>query len=214
MQLKFYAFSMRVSLAIWLSILSAACSANPGPYHFDASGISRPVLENYLKRSVTMTEFLAVDPYTNDGPYPYKEDDVRLIKNTGAKFIGRAIYRWGREEVLIIPEYLKQARKLVEAVHAYDKDIIFQAALFEIVTRSVEKIPVPDWAFEALEVPVENRHFSYDQMLNPDGKFVNHWREGSSVPDITRQEASYGSSYWPEPISISGVKRFTWDRQP
>ncbi len=165
-----------------------ACSANPGPYYFDESGISRPVLENYLKRSVTMTEFLAVDPYTNDGPYPYKEDDVRLIKNIGAKFIGRAIYRWGREDVLIIPDYIEQARKIVEEVHAYDKDIIFQASLFEIITRNVEKIPIPAWVFEAIGVPAEDRHFSYELMLNPDGKFVNHWREGSRAPDITRQE--------------------------
>jgi hypothetical protein len=27
--------------------------------------------------------------------YLYHEDDIRLIKNIGAKFIGRAIYRWG-----------------------------------------------------------------------------------------------------------------------
>ena len=172
-KLKFYTFAMRVSLITWFCILSVACFASTGPYHFDASGISRPVLENYLKRSVTMTEFLAVDPYTNDGPYLYKEDDVRLIKNIGAKFIGRSIYRWGREEVLIIPEYLEQAKKLAGEVHAYDPDVIFQASLFEIVTQNVEKIPIPSWAFEAMEMPAENRHFRYDLMLNPDGKFVN-----------------------------------------
>lgn len=187
-KLNFYTFAMRVSLVIWFCILFVACFASTGPYHFDASGISQPVLENYLKRSVTMTEFLAVDPYTNDGPYLYKEDDVRLIKNIGAKFIGRSIYRWGREDVLIIPEYLEQAKKLAGEVHAYDPDVIFQASLFEIVTKNVEKIPIPSWAFKAMEMPAENRHFRYDLMLNPDGKFVNHWREGSSVPDIKRQE--------------------------
>ncbi len=114
-----------------------------------------------------MTEFLAVDPYTNDGPYPYKEEDVRLIKNTGAKFVGRAIYRWGREEVLTSPDYMEQAKKLAEEVHAYDPDVIFQAALFEIVTRNVEKISIPSWAFEAMGMPAENRHFSYDLMLIP-----------------------------------------------
>ena len=158
-------------------------------YKFDKSGISRTVLENYLKHSVTMTEFLAVDPYATDGPYPYKEDDIRLIKNLGAKFIGRAIYRWGKEDLLITPEYLEQAKKLVDDVHAFDKDVVFQAALFEIVTQSVNNIPVPEWAFEALNLPVKNRNFNYDLMLNPNGKMVDHWRQGSSVPDIAQQES-------------------------
>jgi hypothetical protein len=135
-----------------------------------------------------MTEFLEVDPYENDGPYPYKEDDIRLIKNIGAKFIGRAIYRWGNEEVLLITDYLEQAKKLVEEVHAFDREVIFQAALFEIVTQSVNTIPIPARVFKVMGIPAENRHFSYDRMLNPDGKMVNHWRQGASVPDITQQE--------------------------
>lgn len=160
----------------------------PQPFHFDRSGISRPVLEQYLKRSVTMTEFLAVDPYGVDGPYRYKEDDIRLIKHIGAKFIGRAIYRWGNEDVLMIPDYLEQARKLLEEVHSFDPDVVFQAALFEIVTQKVNKIPIPAWAFEALGLAPEPRHFRYDSMLNREGKLVDHWSRGSSVPDITRQE--------------------------
>ena len=177
-----------IILAIFTGSIFGACSDDAASYHFDKSGISRPALENYLKRSVTMTEFLEVDPYQNDGPYPYKEDDVRLIKNIGAKFIGRAIYRWGGEDVLNIPDYLEQAKKLVNEVHAFDKDVVFQAALFEIVTQKVNEIPVPDWAFKALGLSPENRHFSYDRMLNPDGKLVNHWHQGVSVPDVAQQE--------------------------
>jgi len=157
-------------------------------YHFDASGISREVLENYLERSVTMSEFLGLENYEIDGPYPYKEDDVRLIKNIGAKFIGRAIYRWGREDVLNNPEFLEQARRIIEQVHAFDKDVVFQAALFEIVTENVDKVPVPAWAFEAMGLPVEQRNFSYAKMLNPDGKLVELWRRGSSTPDISQTE--------------------------
>ena len=157
-------------------------------YDFDASGISREVLENYLERSVTMTELLALASYEIDGPYPYREDDVRLIKNIGAKFVGRAIYRWGREDVLNIPDFLEHARRLIEQVHAFDSEVIFQAALFEIVTERVNNIPVPAWAFEALELPAEQRNFSYTRMLNPDGKMVEHWQKGASVPDITQTE--------------------------
>ena len=171
-------------------LLLGQLSAQPvKSYHFDASGISREVLENYLERSVTMSEFLGLDRYEIDGPYLYKDDDVRLIKNIGAKLIGRAIYRWGREDVLNNPEFLGQARRLIEQVHAFDQEVVFQAALFEIVTENVNKIPVPAWAFEAMGLPVEQRNFSYAKMLNPDGKLVELWRKGSSTPDISQPES-------------------------
>ncbi|MDR1864358.1 MAG: hypothetical protein LBR08_02185 [Bacteroidales bacterium] len=175
-------------LSLIACMVFVTSAARASSCRFDASGISREVLENYLKRSVTMTEFLEVDPYTNDGPYPYKEDDVRLIGNIGAKFIGRAVYRWGGEEALAVPDYMEQAKRLIAQVHANDPEVIFQAALFEIVTRQVDKIPVPAWTFAAMDIPAEERHFSYEKMLNPDGKMANHWRQGSSVPDITQPE--------------------------
>src|ERR1700728_3579139 len=63
------------------------------PYYFDGT-ISRQTLENDLDHSVTMGYFLV--PGKPEGyEFPYKDDDIRLIRNIGAKFIGRAIYRWG-----------------------------------------------------------------------------------------------------------------------
>ncbi|MGJ7029729.1 hypothetical protein [Niabella hirudinis] len=186
--MKLPAYLMTIGLLL-LSCSVARKSAAPSKsFYFNRSGISLPVLNNYLGRSVTMTEFLTVDPYEIDGPYPYKEDDIRLIKNTGAKFIGRAIYRWGREGALMTPDFLEQAKKLIGRVHAFDKDVIFQAAIFEIVTREVNKIPIPGWVFKAMDLAPETRHFRYEQMLNPRGKMVDHWQKGSSVPDITQQE--------------------------
>lgn len=155
----------------------------------DSTGISRQALEYYLSRAVTMAEFLSVDPYGNDGPYPYKADDIRLIRNTGAKFIGRAIYRWGGETDLTKPDFLAQAKSLMDRVHAFDREVIFQAAVFEAVSWKADSIPVPGWAFTALGLPVENRNFRYGEMLNPQGIFVNHWGKGNSVPDITRTES-------------------------
>lgn len=162
---------------------------------FDSTGISRQRLEYYLDRAVTMAEFLAVDPYGNDGPYPYKEDDVRLIRNIGAKFIGRAIYRWGHEATLAKPEFLDKARDLISQVHRNDPEVIFQAAVFEAVSGQVNQLSVPDWTFAALGRQAETRNFRYEDMLNRNGKFVNHWGKGSSVPDITRPETQLWLMY-------------------
>jgi len=172
-----------IVLVLLLSSLNAAAQK------FDSTGISRDRLEYYLKRAVTMAEFLAVDPYGNDGPYPYKSDDLRLIKNIGAKFIGRAIYRWGKEATLANPDFFDKARELIRQVHQDDPEVIFQAAVFESVGGAANQVPVPAWAFQALGMPVETRNFRYEDMLNLKGKFVNHWGKGSSVPDITRPEA-------------------------
>jgi hypothetical protein len=73
-------------------------------------------------------------------------------------------------------------------LHKYDKDIIFQGCLFEIVTEDVNQIPIPAWVFEDYGLAVEKRNFSYQSMLNKQGKFVDHWRKASSVPDISERE--------------------------
>lgn len=167
-----------------------------GPdYYFDRKGISQEVLENYLQRSVTMAEFLVVDPFYNDAAYPDKRDDVRLIKNIGAKFIGRAIYRWGGEKVLNTPEFLYRAKKLTEIVHANDSDVVFQAAIFEVVTTEVNTIKIPKWVFQVMDIPVEERNFDYNKMLDPNGQYINHWRAGHSVPDITQLETQLWFMY-------------------
>ena len=181
--------TLKTALPLLFSLLLVYQSVQTSrDYGFDQSGISREVLENYLSRSVTMAEFLAVDPYNNNGTYPNKEDDVRLIDNIGAKFIGRAIYRWGKEDTFNHPEFLAEAKKLVRQVHANDEDVIFQAALFEMISPKVNQIKVPAWVFEEFDLPVENRTFRYESMLNPEGKMVNHWGRSGSVPDITQTE--------------------------
>ena len=111
------------------------------PYYFDGS-ISRQTLENYLDRSVTMGYFLV--PGTPEGyQLPYKHDDIRMIKNMGAKFIGRAIYRWSEESRLGDPEFLVYAKAMIDTVHAFDPEIIFQGCLFESVSNDVNNLKIP-----------------------------------------------------------------------
>lgn len=172
-----------------LSITLFSCQAvkNEKSYQFDENGISKEVLENYLDRSITMVYFLMPDYVERSGNYPYYKDDIRMVKETGAKFIGRAIYRWGGESLLNNTEFWDKARNIVNEMHAFDPDIIFQACLFEVITEDVNNVPIPEWVFNDFDLPVEQRNFSYDAMLNDDGIMVNHWGR-SSVPDISKQE--------------------------
>lgn len=139
--------------------------------------ISRKVLENYLDRSITMQSLLI-----GKGDF---DDNLRMIKNIGAKFIGRSVCQWGEEDE--IPKNLQQEKELAAKVHEADPNIILQACIFEIVTPLVNKLEVPDWAFKALKLPVEKRNFKYDAMLYPDGQLKGQWGRGS-VPDVSQNE--------------------------
>ena len=186
----------RLTIKRFFSIASAAAllvSCAEGPYDFEGK-ITDRVLHNYLSHAITMSEFLTVDPFCNDGTYPDKQADIDYILNTGTKFVGRAIYRWGDEDVLANREFLDSARSLAVRIHSADPDIILQAAVFECVTPAVEKLQIPEWTFRALGLPVEKRNFHYSEMLFEDGLYVDHWGEGS-VPDIRKVETQLWYMY-------------------
>lgn len=177
---------------IILCLISATVLASPPTQKLDykfKGKISRQVLENYLDRAITMQSLLV-----GQGNF---DDNLRMIKNIGAKFIGRAVCQWGEEAK--ISQNLVQEKELAARIHAFDPDIILQACIFEIVTPEVNQLPVPDWAFKALKLPIEHRNFSYEAMLYPDGKFKSQWGRGS-VPDVSQNETKLffyflGASY-------------------
>jgi hypothetical protein len=154
-----------------------ANGAERADFRFDTT-ISRPVLEKVLSRAITMEGFLH-----GRGDF---DDNLRMLRDIGAKFIGRSVCLWAGESRFA--ERMDLVRRQSPKVHAADPEIILQACIFEIVTTEVESLTVPDWAFNALGLPVEQRKFRYADMLYLDGRFRDHWRQGQSVPDISRPE--------------------------
>src|SRR5262245_58918280 len=67
-------------------------AANVQDFQFDRV-ISREVLENYLARAISMEGML-----NGRGDL---DDNIRMLKSIGAKFIGRSICLWGREAELL-----------------------------------------------------------------------------------------------------------------
>lgn len=159
------------------TVLMAQSNQATGRYDFDHK-ISREVLENYLSRAITMEGLL-----NGRGDLT---DNIRMLEHIGAKFIGRSLCLWGGEANIL--RNLERARQQAPRVHAADPEMILQACIFEIVTTQVDEVPVPAWAFQALGLPVEKRNFRYTDMLYPDGRFKDHWRQGQSVPDVSRTE--------------------------
>lgn len=156
--------------------------SNTPDYAFDGS-ISRPVLENYLARSITHLGLCSDFP---DPPRAEFEDNVRMLLNTGTKFVGRAAYVWyawddGEHLDTVVAERAAY-------IHAQDPEIVLQACIFETTHKNVEKIAVPAWVFEEFDLTPEQRNFSYDAMLYEDGSWIDQWGPGASVPDMSRLE--------------------------
>jgi hypothetical protein len=159
------------------SSLAPGAALPSSRYQFDRM-ISREVLENYLARSITMEGLL-----NGRGDL---DDNIRMLKTMGAKFIGRSLCLWAGEGNLL--QNLARAQQQRPRVHAADPEMILQACIFEIVTTQVDQVPIPDWVFKAFDQPVEPRNFRYVDMLYESGKFKDHWRRGQSVPDVSRLE--------------------------
>jgi hypothetical protein len=152
-------------------------TSRPRNYKFDKK-ISRDVLDNYLSRAISMQGML-----NGEGNL---DDNLRMLKHIGAKYIGRSVCLWGHESDLF--KNLQIARQQVPQARASDPDMILEACIFEIVTTEVEQVPVPDWAFKALGLPVEKRNFRYEAILYPPAQRWRSWGKNGGIPDVSQTE--------------------------
>ena len=143
--------------------------------------ISEEVLCNYLARAVT----ISLD--SNDiNPTAKTSHIEKFILNTGAKYICRAATCWNPGTY----DYAnhKAQKAFIDRVHAKDPYVVFEACIFECIGTGVNNIAIPAEVFEAFDLPVENRNFSFEAMCFPDGSYKNQWGANTAVPDITQME--------------------------
>lgn len=141
--------------------------------YFDGS-MPREVLEYYLSHAATAQWIYASKTL---------DDDIRVIKKAGLKFLGRASGIWKGEEPDEI--HFEMSRAAAEKIHAADPEIILQACIFEIVYREdVEPVKVPEYVFRDFGLEPEDRHFDFDACLCPPGTCTWH-----NMPDISALEA-------------------------
>jgi hypothetical protein len=146
-------------------------------YNFNGT-ISREVLGNYLSRAICMEGLL-----NGRGDL---DDNIRMLGDVGAKYIARSICLWGGEAKLL--DNFARAKQQAPQALAADKDRVLEACIFEIVTSEVEQVPIPDWAFVALGMPVEKRNFRYDAILYPPDQRKRSWGRNAGVPDVSQPE--------------------------
>ena len=174
------------SILFVILLIAVSCKSNkegieeqPNSLNFEFKDkIDEQVLKNYLSRSITLT-FIS-------SPSANVEEDLQFIQDIGAKYISRAITPW-RAETDYEQATLKY-KTVIDEAHKFDADIIFETCIFETVFPNVDEVEIPDWVFNAFDLPAEKRVFNYDLMLFPNGDFHNHWGNGGSIPDITQLE--------------------------
>ena len=106
---------------------SAQAATPPRDYRFDKT-ISREVLENYLSRSISMEGV-----FNGRGDL---DDNIRMLKSIGAKYIGRSLCLWNGEANFL--HNIEWAKQQVPKALAADPDLILEACVFETVS--------PEWS--------------------------------------------------------------------
>ena len=174
-------------LLVCLFAICGASLAAGRSYQFHG-GISQEVLSNYLDRAITMNGLSYSDT---------PEDDYRMIRKLGAKFVGRVSYIWNAQtdfpdhygKLVEEADLFQRAEAASKRLHEIDPDIIVQACIFEIIEKDyVNNVDVPARVLEEFGLKPVARKFNYDDMLYTDGSFRNHWGKDQSVPDMSRLE--------------------------
>lgn len=140
--------------------------------------VSMEVLNNYLSRSITLS-FISSPSVTS-------ESDKTMILRTGAKYVGRSIIPWKAETDY--SQTIDDYAAVINEMHEHDPEIVFEACIFETVWTDCNLVSIPEWVFLAFGQKPENRNFAYEKMLFDNGKYVDFWESGCSVPDITKLE--------------------------
>ncbi|MBQ4153545.1 MAG: hypothetical protein IJD11_04220 [Oscillospiraceae bacterium] len=131
------------------------------PFYFNGS-MTEEILRRYVSRAVTFQPMSVSDPLF--------EENLRLIKNIGAKYIGRAAsFSWsGHMSYEQVENYYKLAEESARLAHEADPELIFQAGVFEIIYRqTVENQPIPAWVFNDFGLVAEDRNFNWEEMCFP-----------------------------------------------
>ena len=157
-------------------------------YQFDGR-ISKEVLENYLSRAVTAAGLYESETLS---------DDLRVIRELGVKFLGRASGIWYMTEDDDV--HFAKSRELAEKVHEADSEIILQACIFECVTQRMESVKIPEFVFRDFGMEPKDRCFCLADTLFPGepAGFVSRREEpekNGGIPDLNRQEARMWK-YW------------------
>lgn len=147
-------------------------------------------LRQFVSRAVTLAGF-CIEGNDHDSIF---DENLRMITDIGARFIGRsAYYSWSKNMTSgQIDNHFKIASEKAKCVHKTDSGILLQAAVFEIMYKgTVENTMIQKHVFEKFGKDFQKRSYNYEDMLFPQGSKYNtgYWgNDDSAVPCILKEE--------------------------
>lgn len=145
------------------------------PGYFDGT-MPRQVLDYYLSHAATAQWIYMSDTL---------DDDIRVMKKAGIKFLGRASGIWKAE--MPDEEHFERSRLAAEKIHAADEEVILQACIFEYIYKEdMDLVKIPARVFEAFGLPAEDRCFDFYAACMPQDNPGNS--RTCCFPDISRLE--------------------------
>ncbi len=144
--------------------------------------MTEEVLNNYMSRSSTCHLF------DTDAGFGNVQENLRMLFYTGTKYVSRAvandIFMAQPDDIDYYPLYTKW----INFAHEYDPEIIFEGGVYEALHTGVNAIEIPDWVFEAFDLPVEKgRTFNLEKMMY-DVWIVDPNGDGIYNPDMSKLE--------------------------
>ncbi len=149
------------------------------------STISRPVLENYLDRAISMAALSNCGASLGTTPQEHIAD-INMIQDIGAKFVGRIGIWWGANQDINC--LMANVQQDVKSIKAIDSDIICEGGVFEYVDTYLDvAVAIPAYVFKAFDQRVVSRNFNHNLMLydNPGYPTAD---EHSRTPDMSKLE--------------------------
>ena len=189
--------SICMSPAIGIKFLNVS-AAEATEYTFNGE-MTQPVLDSYLSKAVTLTSLV------NHYPDVAKRNELlRFLSNTGTKYIQRAACTW--TDYASLDTMMANTEGMANVIHNQDTEVILEGVCFETISTAVNNIAVPSWVFTEFGQTSQSRNFNYSAMLYSDGRYVDHWGTGQSVPDITKLETQMFIYYMSRRFIDAGVE--------
>ncbi|MFN7115394.1 MAG: T9SS type A sorting domain-containing protein [Saprospiraceae bacterium] len=174
-------------LFLFTSLLYFVFFANAQNYTFSGT-MSREVLENYLDRAITMQTLSDTEFY--EPTETERQQDIAMIDDIGAKFVGRLGYWWQNAGSMdSLNALFDRLEENICEIKANDPEVICQGAIFEFVSTVMNEISIPTWVFQAFNQTPVTRNFRLQDMLysTPLPEGINS-DNAANTPDITKLE--------------------------
>lgn len=184
-------------LALFLLSITFSCKKNKvdeNDYNIQKD-YSSDILENYLKRSLT-TDGIFHRPTE-------AQEHIRMVQDVGAKHLSRSLYIRSNENDL--DDVLSDAEPLISQINAADPEIMCEAAIYNIISRDIERIEIPTDILKLFDQTEFPSYFSFNSMTHEEIDSLN-LKSDEGLLDLSKVKARMWYVYLAQEYIKMGIE--------